>query len=74
MTFERASAAEFWQCDQSIIGLLQFDNNGGPCPFFWQELRVFAASGMAESCRFGGGKNLSGEIYFGIFAKPCRKA
>jgi hypothetical protein len=36
--------------------LLQFDNNGGLCPFFWQDFRNYSRVDIAERCRLKGGK------------------
>jgi hypothetical protein len=34
-----------------IIKLLQKGDNGGLCPFLWQEFTVFARRDMAGSCQ-----------------------
>ena len=34
--------------------LLQISCNAGPCPFLWQELRVFLDVNMAVSCHVDG--------------------
>ncbi len=36
---------------EGIIELLQIRDNGGLCPFIWQELRIFQAGYMAGSCQ-----------------------
>ena len=38
--------------------MLQFADNGGPCPFFWQEFRIFQGHSLAGSCRRAGGTKL----------------
>jgi hypothetical protein len=49
---------------------LQFDNNGGLCPFIWQDLTVFGEVGMAESCQKTAGR----KAYLGSLARPWRNA
>ena len=37
-----------------IMELSEIYNNGGLCPFFWQEFGVFLEVAVAESCRWPG--------------------
>lgn len=67
--------------------MLRNRDNGGLCPFIWQELRVFIREHMAGSCHIfkcfvffslreysrRGGEGFC-LFYLGIFASPWRKA
>ena len=53
--------------------LLQFDNNGGPCPFFWQDLRVFCGVDMAGNCQMGLGKYPNPGGLFGHLCEAVTK-
>ena len=44
--------------------LLQFDNIGGPCFFFWQDLRIFWPADMAGTCHERVGNNSYSERLF----------
>lgn len=40
--------------DWRIMELSEIYNNGGLCPFFWQDYGVFSQYRLAESCRTPG--------------------
>lgn len=82
-----ATAIPSLEKDIWIIKLLQNGDNGGLCPFVWQDFTVFMRGNMAGSCQWlkllkmlslrGKWRVKNGRFrpfYLGIFARPCRNA